>query len=336
MSYNTWGYNAYPPSTSPKPQPANNPFLETSAANRFPPIDPSSSTSPQPSPALGYQISQNQSYGQNYGQPASFQYQQYGGQQQSNYNPSSIPQQQWTSVQPGYNHTGGYNEYSQQSQPQFTGISPNYGQLQSPYPAQQQQFQYTGYPQFQQQQQPQFNAQQYQRNLVNEFDPYNNVSPLANPGSGPSAFAAQQSGNPQYNAGQSQQQQQSYTPSRTGPSGQQHPRDYIRLHKAELESWNAASWKQIISIFQDLKGSWERQRADLQRHLLAGQYLTQDDTAALNAMIKSSESNIDSVTAALLQMQEVNSSYKHSIDAAGKARVREALNAGLSNLPDWP
>jgi hypothetical protein len=69
-------------------------------------------------------------------------------------------------------------------------------------------------------------------------------------------------------------------------------------------------------------------------------------------MIRSSESNIgaflhcqrtkchllslDSVAASLLQMQEVHSGYKDSLDASGKQRVREVrlLNGCIRNLVD--
>jgi len=41
----------------------------------------------------------------------------------------------------------------------------------------------------------------------------------------------------------------------------------------------------------------------------------------------------DSIHAAKMQMNEVKSGWKHSTDPASKARVREALNAGLSAMP---
>lgn len=276
MSYNSWGHNGYPSSTSPKPTPANNPFLETSAANRFPAIDSSSSPTPSASSFLpGFQ---GQSYGHSPG-PSSFPSQQYGGQSLS-YNTNLYPQQQWAGgVQSTYTPGG----YPQASQPQFTGFSSGYGQPQSPPVIQQQYTQYTGYPHFQQQQQSQFNPPQYQRSLVNEFDPYSNVNALANTGSG--SFTAQQTVSSPYPTNQSHQQpQQSYASGRTGPSGQPHPRDFIQSHKPELESWNLATWKQILDIFDELKRAWERRRTDLQRQLLAGQYLTQEDTMAINTV----------------------------------------------------
>jgi len=46
--------------------------------------------------------------------------------------------------------------------------------------------------------------------------------------------------------------------------------------------------------------------------------------------------SVDIITAAYLQMQEVYVSYRQSSDPMSKKRVRECLNAGLRNLPDWP
>ena len=45
---------------------------------------------------------------------------------------------------------------------------------------------------------------------------------------------------------------------------------------------------------------------------------------------------LDSVAASLFQMQEVFHGYRQSGDAASKARVREATNAALKGLPNWP
>ena len=44
----------------------------------------------------------------------------------------------------------------------------------------------------------------------------------------------------------------------------------------------------------------------------------------------------DSVAASSYQMHEVFQGYRQSGDFASKRRVREATNAALSNLPDWP
>ena len=44
----------------------------------------------------------------------------------------------------------------------------------------------------------------------------------------------------------------------------------------------------------------------------------------------------DTVVAAKFQMQEVHGGYRQSGDMASKKRVRESINAALTNLPDWP
>lgn len=41
---------------------------------------------------------------------------------------------------------------------------------------------------------------------------------------------------------------------------------------------------------------------------------------------------VDSVTASLIQMQEVNSGYKHSLDASSKRRVREVCTLESEQL----
>lgn len=45
---------------------------------------------------------------------------------------------------------------------------------------------------------------------------------------------------------------------------------------------------------------------------------------------------VDSVAASSFQMHEVFQGYRQSGDLASKRRVREASNAALQGLPDWP
>lgn len=45
---------------------------------------------------------------------------------------------------------------------------------------------------------------------------------------------------------------------------------------------------------------------------------------------------LDSVAACSFQIREVFENYRQSGDAASKRRVREASNAALQGLPDWP
>lgn len=51
---------------------------------------------------------------------------------------------------------------------------------------------------------------------------------------------------------------------------------------------------------------------------------------------KDASNAVDSITASSMQMQEVLENYRASADVASKNRVREALNAALQQLPDWP
>jgi len=62
----------------------------------------------------------------------------------------------------------------------------------------------------------------------------------------------------------------------------------------------------------------------------------QQEAARLQGMVKESESNFDSVAASSFQMHEVFANYRQSGDLASKRRVREASNAAITSLPDWP
>ncbi|KAF8515544.1 hypothetical protein JB92DRAFT_2914288 [Gautieria morchelliformis] len=307
---NPWG------TSSSESSPANNPFLESSASNRFPALDDTpqqsfGSPSLYPSQAYSPPLSQFQQQSP-YATPSQPQYTQWGNQtrpQSATYNQGSL--QGYAATQQQYQPLG-HTSYGQQFGQQAYG-----GQLQ---PQPQLQAQYTGYIQ---NQQPPVSPQQYQQDIISQFDPYNGSGGNTNDWGGQT----------QVLSGTAPSSTQSR---RLGPSGQPHPRQFIQTHKVELESWNAATWNQALNLFDELRRSWERRRTECQKHLLSGPYLTADDEASVKGMIKSSESNIDSVTASLLQMQEVHSGYKHSLDASSKQRVKEALNAGLQGLPEWP
>ena len=53
-------------------------------------------------------------------------------------------------------------------------------------------------------------------------------------------------------------------------------------------------------------------------------------------MIREAQTNADSTMASHYQMKEVYEGYKISSDEPSRKRVREALNAGLVGLPEWP
>lgn len=44
----------------------------------------------------------------------------------------------------------------------------------------------------------------------------------------------------------------------------------------------------------------------------------------------------DTITACTFQLQEVFTNYRQSGDPGSKRRVREACNAAITGLPDWP
>ncbi|TDL25873.1 hypothetical protein BD410DRAFT_610900 [Rickenella mellea] len=131
----------------------------------------------------------------------------------------------------------------------------------------------------------------------------------------------------------------SFSSTGLGPNGTPHPREYIRTHKLELEKWDTYAWKQCLNAFDELEKAWARRKGvvAMQVQQGAGSYYTPpQEMARLNGMQKEAESNIDTVAAARIQMQEVLSGYRHSGDFASKSRVRESTNAALQGLPDWP
>ncbi|KDR76187.1 hypothetical protein GALMADRAFT_247416 [Galerina marginata CBS 339.88] len=130
-------------------------------------------------------------------------------------------------------------------------------------------------------------------------------------------------------------------------SGDPHPRDYIRTHKAAIESWDSYAWKQLISSFEALMRAWETRKSELTKRAeeltaqLAyggGYYVAQiqQEGARLQGLHKEADSNFGSVAASTFQMKEVFAGYRQSGDQASKARVREAMNASLQGLPGWP
>ncbi|KAF7374909.1 hypothetical protein MSAN_00377000 [Mycena sanguinolenta] len=130
-------------------------------------------------------------------------------------------------------------------------------------------------------------------------------------------------------------------PFTTSPTGQLHPREYLRQHKAEIESWDTYAWKQLLGTFDALKDAWEARKkevegniAQLQQQMQYGGYYAsqvQQEIGRLQAMAKNY-----SVAASSFQMHEVFANYRQSSDLASKQRVREASNAAITSLPDWP
>ena len=51
------------------------------------------------------------------------------------------------------------------------------------------------------------------------------------------------------------------------PSGDPHPRDYIRSHRKDIEAWDSYTWKQLLNSCEALKSSWESKRNELKTKL---------------------------------------------------------------------
>ncbi|KAF5382102.1 hypothetical protein D9615_004333 [Tricholomella constricta] len=131
-------------------------------------------------------------------------------------------------------------------------------------------------------------------------------------------------------------------------SGNPHPREYLRTHKAEIEAWDTYAWKQLLNAFDALKESWEGRTKELggkisqlQSQLQyggGGYYIgqIQQEGLRLQGLLKDAQSQFDSVAASSFQMREVFEGYRQSSDHASKRRVREASNAAFQGLPDWP
>jgi hypothetical protein len=106
-------------------------------------------------------------------------------------------------------------------------------------------------------------AQQQVRNnpgYIAQFDPYSSI--------GQGWDGQSQIGQNQQSQSQSQGQYSSVAQgSGGGPNPNPHPRDYIRTHKAELEIWDAISWKQLFNTFDTLKSAWEARKRELEGRL---------------------------------------------------------------------
>jgi len=116
-----------------------------------------------------------------------------------------------------------------------------------------------------------------------------------------------------------------------------HPRSFVRDHKSDLEKWDPQTWKQFIQSIDKLKDAWIA-RKDVVNRAIAGynHQWTQQDVTRAQDLLREADSNTDLASAAKFQLEEVYSGYRHSSDTLSRSRVREALNAGLNSLPEWP
>ncbi|KAJ7284973.1 hypothetical protein C8J57DRAFT_1290016 [Mycena rebaudengoi] len=325
---------------------ANNPFV-SDPQSRYPDIN---GAPPAQDPSAAQFTQWLQPGAQS---PAGFPNQNPGAFQQQPFQQQQFQQQQFSpQFSPGgYNPQQGYaapqsptqfqptSSFGQQMAGQVSGSS--YGYLQGQNTAVPQ----TGYNPVQ---------QQLQNNpgYIPQFDPYASI------GQGWDGQAPAQQIQPSNPQGPQSPGAFATTTSRPGQS---HPREYVHAHKAEIASWDAYAWKQLLNSFDGLKDAWELRKkelegniAQLQQQLQYGGYYAgqiQQETGRLQGMVKEAELNfgmfsrccvallttlLDSVAASSFQMHEVFTNYRQSGDLASKNRVREASNAAIQSLPDWP
>jgi len=62
----------------------------------------------------------------------------------------------------------------------------------------------------------------------------------------------------------------------------------------------------------------------------------QQEGSRIQALLNEAQSNFDSASASAFQFEESFQGYRQSGDTSSKRRVREATNAALQCLPNWP
>jgi len=160
---------------------------------------------------------------------------------------------------------------------------------------------------------------------VADFDPYLSL------GQFPGAQPAQ-------SPGVVQPTTQSHSPGSLGGASwdNEHPRSFVRGHKGELESWRPEAWQQLKGSVEKLRLAWMDRRN--QAIMAVERYGSQwDPTDAQRAQdcLHEADNNINLIVASSFQLEEAQG-YQHSRDATSRSRVREALNAALRALPEWP
>ncbi|GAA6023337.1 hypothetical protein JCM10207_005751 [Rhodosporidiobolus poonsookiae] len=296
----------------------NNPFAKPpqtqvdSAAARFPDV-----LSQDPDLRLPHLQTQGQQYGQqhagSYLQPQQTGYQQpqspYGQAPHSPFGGQPYLQQQPTGYQQP--QPTGYGQQGQYLAQQPTGYGG--GGQPSPYGQPGGGGYGGGFPQ-QQQQQPSFS----------DLDPYASLGALGSTQNQGGSSYGQQSA-------QGQGQGQGGGTLLAVQQTQSHPRQYVQENKAQLMLWDEYSWKQLFQRVDALREAWEIRKAGIQAAANQGA-----DPTAVDHLRRQTDNHIDSIHAAKMQLNEVKEGWRHSTDVASKARVREALNAGLSSLPEYP
>ncbi|KAK4052504.1 hypothetical protein OIV83_002306 [Microbotryomycetes sp. JL201] len=227
--------------------------------------------------------------------------------QQSQQQQQYYQQQQQQPQQFSTAYSGGYAQ-QQPLQSQYTGFQPSssFGQQ-------------LHYEQQQQQYGSMSNGPSPQVSFSNsDLDPYSGLSQLGQTSGG---------GGSMHTAG-----------NRVAPAGlmnvqqtQSHPRQYVHDNKSLLMTWDDYAWKQLLGRVDSLRQGWEQRKSSIST--LGNQGA---DPTLVESLKRDADNYIDSCHAAKMQLAEVKEGWRHSTDAASKARVREALNAGLASLPEYP
>ncbi|KAL1740178.1 hypothetical protein HDZ31DRAFT_48015 [Schizophyllum fasciatum] len=324
------------------PYAMNNPYAPdpiNSAQNRFPDVAPPPPINTQ---LGGWQggaggMQQQQFMPQQFQSPPPQQYQSAPQQYQSP--PMMQQQQQQPAYGMGYNPTGMQSPVGYGASP--TGFQPQsgFGQQLSAAMSGSSYNYLAGQPQQQQQQISPAQQQLQSPGYVAQFDPYASLGALD---PGPS---------------QQQQYQQQQTQNATGlvttgasstsPKGEPHPRAFIRAHRDAIARWDGGTWLQLFGTFDALQDAWRARKRDVdgtlaqiqaQAHAQGWMYAqqAQPEIARLQGVARDAESQADGIAAGLFQIKEAFAGYRQSGDQASKLRVREAANAALNSLPDWP
>jgi len=301
MSRNPFGVRNDSPST-------NNPFVPNSATSRFPAIDGALPQQQQP---------QQQGYTAGvYQQPQQI------GYIYQNQPPFHTPAQP---VFPAYGQPPSSSQPGIAIGPQPTGFQPQSafgqqmtGQLGQPNPYN---LPYGGGT-LSQESAAQLQTSSSSYTNVADLDPYSSLAqlPWAQPTRPPNTAP-----------------QSSATSSLGGASwNDEHPRSFVRDHKAELEGWRSDAWKGLRGSVEKLKQAWIG-RKELVIKAMQGYGTAWDpvDAQRVQDLLHEADANIDLVTASSFQLEEAEL-YRHSSDNTSRSRVREALNAGLRSLPEWP
>jgi len=178
----------------------------------------------------------------------------------------------------------------------------------------------------------------YANPTVAQFDPFNNSTPQSqtwgHPGTPQSHYGStvpnvSSQSSSQYSA-------TNYSPTPSTEFRAIHPREYVQKNRIYLENWDQYHWKQALNSFDTLEEAWRNrlQQLQIEQSNQRSRYGVSDPT--FDQLIRAAQSNRDAITSCKLQMNEVKTGYNLSSNPASKQLVREALNAGLKDLPGWP